>query len=196
MSCSPFDLKDFIFGELNETERRQVAAHVGGCRECQEEVDRLRLTQAALHALHDEEVPRRIAFVSDQVFEPRWWQSFWRSAPRLGFASAAMLAVAILVLAFVRPVLRVPSPAAEPAAVEARVRAEVVQRVQSAVQAAVAESEARQASRTAALVDAVRKELESQRQADRVQFREVLEYWQRKYNMFYTSALYQEGGRP
>jgi hypothetical protein len=45
-----------------------------------------------LASLEDEEIPRRIAFVSDRVFEPRWWQTMWRSGPVMGFASAALLA--------------------------------------------------------------------------------------------------------
>jgi hypothetical protein len=65
--------------------------------EAREEVERLRLTHRALLSVPDEEVPRRIAFVSDKVFEPsrarRIWQGFWQGAPRLAFGMAAMLAV-------------------------------------------------------------------------------------------------------
>jgi len=82
-----------------------VDDHVRGCQGCREELDRLNLTQAALVSLEDEEIPRRIAFVSDRVFEPRWWQTMWRSGPVMGFASSALLAGAILVHGFeARPI--------------------------------------------------------------------------------------------
>ena len=84
MSCSDDDLKDLMFGELDEAARGRVETHVRECWHCQEELDRLRLTQAALNVLPEEEMPRRIAFVSDPVFEPRWWQRLWQSGPKLG----------------------------------------------------------------------------------------------------------------
>jgi anti-sigma factor RsiW len=106
MSCSPFDLNDYFLKELPETERREVESHVRECRQCCEELERLRLTEASLFALREEEIPQRIAFVSDKVFEPapwrRWWGAFWGSAARLAFASSAMLLVAILVFALTR----------------------------------------------------------------------------------------------
>ena len=36
MSCSPFDLKDYFFEELDGAQRKQVEAHVTGCRACRE----------------------------------------------------------------------------------------------------------------------------------------------------------------
>jgi hypothetical protein len=55
---------------------------------------------AALRSLPDAEVPRRIAFVSDKVFQPspwvRFFDGFWNSTARLGFATAALLAVAAI----------------------------------------------------------------------------------------------------
>ena len=108
MSCSPFDLRDYFLKELTDPQQRQVEAHVKDCPACREELERLRLTEAALFSLREEEIPQRIAFVSDPVFEPsgwrRWWAAFWGSSARLGFASAAMLSVAILVSALTRPV--------------------------------------------------------------------------------------------
>lgn len=187
MSCSPLDLKDYLFGVLTEAERRQVEEHARGCQACGEELDRLRLTEAALRSLPDEEPPRRIAFVSDKVFEPGWWQRFWQSGPRLGFASAALLAMAILVHGFLRPV-----PAAAPmvtgtAAIEARIGA--------AVAKAVAESEARQAQKTVQLVADTEKRLEFDRRADRVAFEEAFNHLQKKFNVLYTATA-DLGGRP
>ena len=48
MSCSPFDLRDYFFGELPEEDRRQVDFHTKSCAACREELSRLRSTQAAL----------------------------------------------------------------------------------------------------------------------------------------------------
>ena len=155
MSCSPFDLRDFVLKELSEPEAKQVDAHVRGCAICREEVERLRLTEAALFSLRDEEIPQRIAFVSDKIFEPspwrRAWSAFWGSTARLGFASAAMLSVALIVFSLARsagvpvpgdPVTaRVTPPAVvQPASVS---EAEIQQRVQAAVDQAVAASETR-----------------------------------------------------
>jgi anti-sigma factor RsiW len=159
MSCSPFDLKDYFLKELPDANRQPVEDHLRTCPACQEELDRLRLTEAALFALRDEEVPQRIGFVSDEVFEParwrRWWGAFWGSAAQLGFASAAMLSVAILVHAFVRPappVRMASSPAATAASISPA-------EVQSLIQAAVTRSEARQEEKTARLVaDSLRRE--------------------------------------
>lgn len=57
-----------------------------------EERERLETTLAVLRSVPDEEVSRRISFVSDKVFEPKWWQRF----PAWATASAAMLSGAIL----------------------------------------------------------------------------------------------------
>ena len=158
MNCSPFDLKDYFLQELPNPQRREVEGHLTRCQVCREELDRLHMTQAALFSLRDEEIPQRIAFVSDKVFEPspwrRWWSAFWGSTARLGFASAAMLSAAILVSALNRPA---PAPAPQ-AGIPAGVvtRAEMDRQVQTAVAdavvAAVAEAERRQAAKTQQLV--------------------------------------------
>jgi anti-sigma factor RsiW len=100
MKCSPFDLRDYFLKELTVPQAAQVEEHIHSCPDCREEFDRLRLTEAALFSLRDEEIPQRIAFVSDKIFEPspvrRWFSAFWGSAGRLGFASAAMLSAAIV----------------------------------------------------------------------------------------------------
>ena len=145
MSCSPFDLRDYYFKDLAENERRLTEVHVKTCAHCREELDRLRGTETALLALPDEEIPQRIGFVSDPVFQPsafrRGWDALWGSAARLGFASAAMLSIALVVLALTRPVPQAPAPA--PAITSAVLEAEVSKRVNDAVAKAVAESEAR-----------------------------------------------------
>src|SRR3954447_7825444 len=127
MGCSPFDLKDFFFGELSKADGQSVDKHLAGCVACREELERLQLTQAALLSVRDEEPPRRIAFVSDKVFEPTWWQRMWQSGSKLGFASAALLSAAIVAHGFMaapRTVVQTPpvaavqtSPAVDQAAV-------------------------------------------------------------------------------
>ncbi len=152
MSCSPFDLRDYFLKELPHPQQVQVEAHVHTCAACREEVERLRATEAALFSLRDEEIPQRIAFVSDKIFEPsparRWLAAFWGSSARLGFASAAVLSVAITFSAW----HRTPAPAtgtttAAPTAVVAQFPAmtpeEIDRRVQQAVVKAVADVEAR-----------------------------------------------------
>ena len=193
MTCSPFDLKDYFFGELQDAAREAVRAHLETCPACREELGRLRLTQAALAMLPEEEPSRRIAFVSDPVFEPRWWQALWQSAPRLGFASAAVLAFAILVHGFLRPAPALPPAAA--AAIEARISVEVARRLEPIFQAAAAASEERQAKKTGQLVEAVRKGLDFERRADRLAFEETLTLLQKRYNMLYTASA-DLGDRP
>ena len=145
MSCS-FNIKDYFFGELSPQDRRTVDLHLASCPKCQEELDALNLTQTALLMVRDEEPPSRIAFVSDKVFEPRWYQSLWNSGPKLAFASSALLAAAILVHGFElnRPAPPVAQTQTQAQAQPAITEAEVASRVNVAVQKAVTESEARQ----------------------------------------------------
>jgi anti-sigma factor RsiW len=158
MSCSPFDLRDYFLKELPETQEQQVEAHVKSCQGCREELNRLRATGAALLSLRDEEMPQRIAFVSDKVFEPspwrQWWLGFWNSAARLGFAAAVILAVAMVV----RPVWHAPVPAGAP--VQGISEAGIQSRIDAAVTQAVARVEARQDEKNKAVLA----ELESARQ--------------------------------
>lgn len=97
MSCANYDWKAYVLGELDTAGRREAESHAAHCIECQDELASTRLTLDALSTLRDEEVPRRIAFVSDKVFEPRWWQAFLKPS----FAGALAIAGAILVHAFV-----------------------------------------------------------------------------------------------
>ena len=151
MSCSPFDLNDYFLQELPDPQQRQVEAHVKTCEACREELDRLRIMGAALRSVPDEEIPQRIAFVSDKIFEPSPWRrrlaAFWNSGARLGFAGAAMLSASLMVFAFhpapapvtiVRTVTA-PAPASQVQAsvVKPVSEAEVQQRIQAAVDAAV-----------------------------------------------------------
>jgi anti-sigma factor RsiW len=145
MSCSPFELKDYFLKELTDPQQRQVEAHVQTCSICREELDRLRLTEAALCSVRDEEIPQRIGFVSDPVFEPSRWAAFWASPARLGFAGAAMLSIAILVFGVTH------RGSVDIAGTTVYSRTEVDQRIQAAVTAA----ETRQERKTTQLVNEV-----------------------------------------
>ncbi len=173
MSCSPFDLKDYFFGELPESSCREVELHNKSCEACREELSRLRATESALLTVRDEEIPQRIGFVSDRVYEPsillRWWRGFWSSAPRLGFASAAMLSVAILVAALQRPVAIVPpaAQAQDAAQLREKLQAEFSRQIDAAVEKAVAETDARNQRRTVELLATAEKRFEQRQRAER-----------------------------
>ena len=101
------EIGDYAFDELDAALRPALEQHIAQCADCGAELDQLRLTTAALRILPDQEIPQRIAFVSDQVFEPKpatgWLARFWNSGPRLGFASACVLAAALIVAGYMRP---------------------------------------------------------------------------------------------
>jgi len=168
MSCSPFDLKDYFLQELPSPQRLQVEAHVKGCVPCREELDRLQLTEAALFTLRDEEIPQRIAFVSDQIFEPspvrRWFNGFWGSTARLGFASALMLSGALIYFAAARPAPAPGRPAVPTIAAGAPPSTpspeQVQQQIQQAVAKAVSDVEARQAVANKQLVAGFERRIE------------------------------------
>jgi anti-sigma factor RsiW len=102
MSCispeSRPDWKAYVLRELGQDAHRQAEAHLATCSNCHEEVASLRLTLDTLSTLRDEEMPRRIAFVSDKVFEPRWWQRVFSPT----FAAGVLVAVAILIHGFMQ----------------------------------------------------------------------------------------------
>jgi len=196
MSCSPFDLRDYYFKELAENERRLTAVHVKTCAHCREELDRLRGTETALLTLPDEEIPQRIGFVSDPIFEPsafrRGWDALWGSAARLGFASAAMLSIALMVFALTRSAPQISAPA--PAVANTALAADFSRRVNDAVQKAVAESEARQARQTQDLLAAAEKRHELETQAMMVRVQEYLEIEKKRLNTLILAS--NDAGSP
>jgi anti-sigma factor RsiW len=148
MRCAPFDLKDYFFGELPDQDRRTVEAHLAACSGCREELDALGFTRSALLTVREEEPPRRIAFVSDKVFEPSLWRRLWNSGAKLGFASAAMLSAAIVFHAVqARPVVANVPVASVQQIDRATIEAEVSKRVQATLEKVVTESESRQAAK-------------------------------------------------
>jgi anti-sigma factor RsiW len=175
MSCA-IDLKAYVVGEVTEREKLAVEDHIRACRVCHDELDRLNFTRSALASLEDEEPPRRIAFVSDRVFEPRWWQTMWHSGPAMGFASAALLSLAILTHGFARPVTQAPNPSVD--------TVQIQRTVDAAVTKAVNESQAKQSAEFAKVLNATEARFELQRQSDLATVQQAAEYYQKQMARF------------
>lgn len=174
MTCTPFDLRDYYFEGLDAMERRQVEEHLATCVSCAAELESLRLTSLALKSLPEEEVPRRIAFVSDKVFEPsavvRFWRTFWASGLRMASAAAIVLAGAIVFHAFRQPPPVQTVRIVQPPVIDTRLE------IQDAVSKAVTESEARNDAKLRAFAEENAREKEQLR----VRFQEMLDYQERR----------------
>ena len=178
MTCSASDIKDYFFGELPAHQRAAFEQHLMACTGCREELSALTVTNTALRSIPDEEPPHRISFVSDKVFEPRWYQRFWSSSPQLGFASAALLAAAILSHGALTS--RGSAGPVDPAV------------VQAAVREAVSQAEARQ---TTKLLDAVNERVaegQQRTQSDILMIQEYLVRQQKQNAVQKHNAYYQE----
>lgn len=180
MNCPPFDLRDYFLGELPPADSAAVERHLSGCAGCREELDAWRATHSALLNLRDEEIPQRIAFISDKVFEPSGWRralaAFWGSAARLGFVSAMALSAALLVATLQRPAP--PAPAASVNAAPPK-----LEEITAALESAVARSEAK----TAALLQDAEKRQDLERRANLVAFQESLAMLQKRLNVVYLA---------
>lgn len=196
MNCSSVDLKAYFLDEASRAEKASVEDHLRGCQACREELDRLKLTGTALRSLEEEEVPQRIAFVSDRVFEPRWYETIWRSGPAMGFASAVLLAAAILVHAYARPAVSpATAPTVDTAQIEQRIERQVSARLDSAVAQAVTAAQARQARQTAALLDAAEKRFESRRREDLLVAKDAQRYYQMEMSRLVVAANKEAAGQ-
>lgn len=187
MSCSPFDLRDYFFGELAPAERSATENHLTACIACREELAKLSdVKNVLLSASGDEEPPRRIAFVSDKVFEPRWWQRLWTAGPQLGFAGAALLAAAILVHGVLVgpvasaqstlpvPVAKAPTPA--PVTIDkAAIETEIQRSVQAEVAKAVAAHDSEQTAKVLEFVNTRLQKSERRSSRELVLIEEYLE---------------------
>ena len=111
MAKPPYDLRDYLFDELTPEQRGEVEVFLESSADARQELERLQITHKALLSLPEEEVPRRIAFVSDKVFEPSWAARFWQTirapAERFGFGVAAALFILFVGLWTVQPSLTV-----------------------------------------------------------------------------------------
>ena len=189
MNCSSEDLKGYFLGELALRDKASVEEHVRACQNCREELDRLKVTQTALLALEEEEVPQRIAFVSDKVFEPRWYETIWRSGPAMGFASAVILAAAILLHGYARPGSAPPVTATvDTAQIEQRIEREVGARLDTVVQKAVSDAQAKQAAEFAKVLDASETRFETRRKADLATIQQAAEYYEKQMNRWLVAS--------
>jgi anti-sigma factor RsiW len=171
MNCG-VDLKAYVVGEVTPREKMAVEDHMRACQSCREELDRLDLTRSALASLEDEEIPRRIAFVSDRVFEPRWWQTMWHSGPAMGFASAALLSIAVLAHGFERPVAQAPIASVD--------TAQIQRTVDAAVTKAVSEAQAKQSAEFAKVLNATETRFEQRRQSDLATVQQAADYYRKQ----------------
>jgi anti-sigma factor RsiW len=177
-------LRDYAFDELPAGERAGIERHIHECEQCTLELDQLRMTAAALRVLPDREIPQRIAFISDKIFEPHWFARFWNSGARLGFASACVMAVALLVSAWHMAGAR-QSPAQAPPVIQAASVPQ--QQIDDAVAKAVAQvrREDAQMIQSALRASEVRHNKEFQTQI--VAMQETLDLQHKKFNRIYAS---------
>jgi hypothetical protein len=129
---SPEELSAYLDGQLDQTSRTWVDAHVRGCERCAREVASLRATVRLLAALPQVAAPRSFALRDDAIRSRRgvWWDASLRAAA----AVAAVLFVVLGIVDAAQPSERqavapyaasapdregVPQPAAAPAALQA-----------------------------------------------------------------------------
>src|SRR6185312_13772432 len=170
-------VRDYAFEELAPADRQAMEQHMASCADCAAELDRLRLTTAALRVLPDVEVPRRIAFVSDKVLETKqsWWAAFWNSGARLGFAAACVLSAGLIFASTHRqPEVRTIVQTAS--ASQAQIDAAVIKAVSQAVEKAHADD----ARLTQAALDAVDAKYETKQRELMVNLQQSYEYMRKQ----------------
>ena len=196
-TCDRIDeLRDYAMGELSHPARQSMELHIATCGHCAAELSSLQVTTAALRTLPDREIPQRIAFVSDKVFEPspvaRWFGGFWNSAARLGFASACVLSAALIVSVYHRPTAAVAPTALIQASLS---KADVDKEINEAVGLAVQQVRAEDAKILAASEQAH----EAQQHALMVAMGENMDIMQKRLNTYTTIAFNDDpragGGR-
>ncbi len=179
------DIRDYAMGEGSAAERQAFAAELAKSGELRDELQRYELTLTALQSVAEEEIPRRIAFVSDPVFEPKWWQKLF-SAPQWGFASAAVLGAAILGHGWMmRPVAASPLVAQAPIVREAGISKEELKAV---VAQAVAEVESRQRENLRVALSEAEKKHQEERQMMAVTFDENMMLMRKQMNRMLVST--------
>ncbi|HVV43817.1 MAG TPA: hypothetical protein VHC72_01390 [Bryobacteraceae bacterium] len=190
-------LRDYAFDELPAAERPAMEEHINACSHCAVELERLRLTTAALRILPDREIPQRIAFISDQVFRPSIFARFWNSGARLGFASACVLAAAILISAWhisavYRPAAVQTVAAASPAAAQVNANQINAAQIDAAVAKAVAQARAEDARMIQAAVRTADRKREAEYRSQMVALEESFEVLRKRLNMSYMSLASNE----
>ncbi len=154
MQDAPHMLWDYLLDELGPAERAEVEAYLQTSPAGRAELERLRLTHSALLHLPEEEIPRRIAFVSDPVLEPSLRQRFWRGllggAPRLAMGLAAVLLVFFAGAWATQPTLTRTGAGWSLAFGASPAAGDLEEKLRAAVQEAVAEAESRRLEALAA----------------------------------------------
>lgn len=194
MQCADFDWKGFVLGETPPPERREMEKHLEACAACRREVEALGLTLVAVRQLPQHPIPRRLAFVSDPVFELPWWKRMWRlPAPAWGFAASLVIALAILLHGQMAPR---PAPAPAPAdaqAIARAVEAEIERRLPVVVEAAVRQQLAPAAAQLELRLAEFEQRVEAQRRADLRDVAAAFELLQKRINNVYLASA-QYGG--
>jgi anti-sigma factor RsiW len=186
-------VRDYAFDELPASERREMEQHLAACSECVAELDGLRLTTAALRSLPDREIPQRIAFISDKVFEPSPVARFFRSfaSPWAGFASTAVMAAVLLFTALHRP------PEAR-TVIQTASGADVSKQIDDAVAKAVAQVRTQDAASAAQVIKAALDAAELKHQQEHrmlvAAMEQNLEYMQKRMGTLTTLASVETTG--
>lgn len=189
------ELTDYVLGELAEAGRPGVESLLARDEEAALELERLQTTMAMLRSVPEQEPPRRIAFVSDKVFEPRWYQRLWQQVGGLAAASAMLSAAIIGHGVLMRPV---PASAPVVAQVQPVNEDEIGRRVDQAVAKAVAATRAENLAEQKRVVAVALKEAEKnfalEREADRAVVVSSLDTLRKQMNRMAYLASNQMGG--
>ena len=211
MHNAPHDLRDYILDELEPAQRAELERWLAGSAEGRAELERLPKTCGALRSLPDEEPPRRIAFVSDKIFEPSPWARFarwfWAEGPRMALGTAAVLAVVFAGVWATEPTVTAdesgwslafgprvetaaPAPAATPAAAPATIDEAVLE---AKVQEAVAQERERMREALRQVIDERAKAIEARFSTDlegtRQDFDSSLHIINSKYEQLYKDIV-------
>lgn len=190
------EIQAYMLGELPAGKRKEMEQWLQANPEAALEAERLGVVVSALQRLPEEEPPRRIAFVSDKVFEPKWYERLWASGPRAAFASAALLAMAIVAHGVVTAPKAAPAPV-----VAAAVPQDVIAReVNAAVAKAVAQVRADTDAQSQKLVNAALAEAEKkfalERRADWLAVEATIDTMRKQLNRaMYVASYEREGAR-
>lgn len=192
MPCADYDWKGFVLQEIPPADRRRMEEHLKSCAACRQEVESLGLTLVAVRQLPQQPIPRRLAFVSDPVFELPWWKRLWRMpAPAWGFAAACVLAAAIFAHATMAPP---PATARyDPAVIEKAVQAELERQLPARLEAAVRTQIAPAMAQLETRLASFEQRVENDRRADLRDVTSAFELLQKRINNVYLASA-QYGG--
>jgi anti-sigma factor RsiW len=215
MECTRFDWKAYALGELSAAETAECDRHAGSCERCRAELARWQTTVASLRSLPQAEPPRRIVFAPEPASNPPsnnaepWWRRMWNSGPQLGFASASVLALAIVAHGLLArmPASTAPLPTAQmqalihvealkevnrmlPQAMDAALKGAMDQRLREELTPALA-SLKQQVSQDEQLREVG---LEQKRDADQKAVRYAFERLERRINYATLSSARPQGG--